>query len=154
MKHEPKLTFATLTALVLDTVQYLEMNKTFRNEEDVIHAVKFLSEEFPAMKLEEWKIVMDRLKTGQYGKMYERFKLPEMVEVFKQFEGERAEMMEKNLQREKDAPPSPMSEESLKMLRRLAKDLDLPEDDTDSRGRWKHIEYPNSDGKQETDVSK
>lgn len=144
MRYEPKLTFATLTALVLDTVQYLEMNKTFRNEEDVIHAVKYLSEEFPAMKLEEWKIIMDRLKSGKYGKMYERLKLPEMVEVFKLFEGERAEMMEKDIQRQKDAPPPPLSEQSLSLLQKLAKDLDLPEDDTDRKGRWKHIDHPHT----------
>jgi len=52
MRHDAKTTFTALTALLFDAVSYLDMNKTLRNEDDVIHAVKHLSEQFPAMKLE------------------------------------------------------------------------------------------------------
>ena len=96
------------------------------------------------MKLEEWSVIMTRLKAGVYGKMYERLKLPEMVEIFQQYEGERAEMMERNIKREKDKPPTPLTEEQKGLMKRLLADLKLPEDDTDKRGRWDYIQHPNS----------
>ena len=143
-KHEPKMTHLALTALLKDAIEYLDFNKTFRHEGDYIEAVDYLIKEFPAMKLEEWKIICLRLKAGKYGKMYERLKLPELVEIFQTFEGERAEMMEKNINRQKDIP-APFEHLDPELLKRIAEDLQLPEPDTDEKGRWKHIVYPNSE---------
>tara|TARA_R110002012_G_scaffold197522_2_gene366071 strand:+ start:2056 stop:2511 length:456 start_codon:yes stop_codon:yes gene_type:complete len=144
MKHEPKLTHVALMALLKDAVEYLDFNKTITGTQNFIDAVDYLVEQFPVMKIEEWKVIMVRLKSGYYGKMYERLKLPEIVEFFQQYEGERAEMMEKDYQRQKDTPPPIMSQEQKDVMKRLILDLDLPEDDTDRRGRWKFIEHPNS----------
>jgi hypothetical protein len=47
------------------------------------------------MKLEEWRCIMMNFKTGKYGNQFERLMLPEIVEAFKEFEGERAERMER-----------------------------------------------------------
>ena len=131
-------------SLLKDAIEYLDFNKTITGTKDFIDAVDYLVEMFPAMKVEEWKVIMHRLKAGHYGKMYERLKLPELVEIFKQYEGERAEMMERDLQRQKEQPPTPLTEEQKHIFKRLMKELDLPEDDTDERGRWKWIEHPNS----------
>ena len=125
-------------------VQYLDCNKTFRNEEDIIYAVKQLSEMFPVMKLEEWKVIMDRLKAGHYGKLYERLKLPELVEIFKKYEGERAEMRERQYNQSKNDNEPKFPDWQKAVIKKRADDLKLPEDDTDRRGRWKHIDYPNS----------
>ena len=138
------MTHIALTALLKDAIDYLDFNKTFRHEGDFIEAVDYLIKEFPVMKLEEWKIICLRLKAGKYGKMYERLKLPELVEIFQQFEGERAEMMEKNIKLNKDIPPPFIENIDPELLKRIANDLQLPEDDTDSKGRWKHIPHPNS----------
>ena len=146
MRHDAKTTFTALTALLFDAVSYLDMNKTLRNEDDVIHAVKHLSEQFPAMKLEEWKVICDRLKMGHYGKMYERLKLPELIEVFQQYEGERAEMMERDHQRQKDErgqfEPNAMDERQKQMWATFMEKMrtDLP--DSDNK-RWEWIVYPN-----------
>ena len=102
MRASPKLTFASMLALLMDAVEYLDFNKTITKEEDFIQATRYLIDEFPVMKLEEWKVICDRLKAGHYGKMYERMKLPELVEVFQQYEGERGEMMEDQIKRVKD----------------------------------------------------
>jgi hypothetical protein len=147
-KNEPKLTHIALTALLKDAIDYLEMNKSFRHEGDYIDAVTYLIEQFPAMKLEEWKVICQRLKAGYYGKMYERLKLPELVEIFQQHEGERAEYMEKNIKREKDEKAQNTFHEMTDHQKQLWQDfkdkLDLPEDDTDDKGRWKFIPHPNS----------
>lgn len=150
MKQDPQITFTTLTALLMDAVSYLDMNKTLRDENDFIHAVKFLLDEFPVMKLEEWKIIMDRLKAGKYGTMYERMKLPELVECFQIYEGERAELIEKKIRSKKNddlkrLDDTPITEEQKQMWKAFVKKLDLPVSDLDKRGRWKFIEHPNSE---------
>ena len=148
MRHEPKLTFSTLVALLMDAVAYLDMNKTLRNEEDFIHAVKHLSDQFPVMKLEEWKVICDRLKTGHYGKLYERLKLPELVDIFKQYEGERAERRDEQFSQDKQTQRYP--DWQTEVYKRLADDLDLPHASTNKKGRWSFIQYPNdkTDGDQ------
>lgn len=149
MKEDPKTTFATLTALLMDAVAYLDMNKTLRNEDDFIHAVQHLLDEFPAMKLEEWKVIMDRLKSGIYGQMYERLKLPELVEIFKSYEGDRAEMMERQITERKNNEMKrldhiPITDKQREMWKNFVKGLDLPASDLDKNGRWKFIPHPNT----------
>ena len=143
-KYEPKMVHISLMALLKDAIDYLEYNKSFRHEGDYIEAIDYLIKEFPVMKIEEWKIICVNLKAGKYGKMYERLKLPELIEIFQKFEGERAEMREKQMRRKKDVPPLPNIDPEI--LKRLSKDLALPEPDTDEKGRWDFIEHPNSEG--------
>ena len=131
-------------ALLKDAIDYLDFNKTINGTKNFVDAVDYLIKQFPAMKLEEWSVIMTRLKAGVYGKMYERLKLPELVEIFKQYEGERADMMEQNIKREKDLPPPPLTEEQRGLMKRLLADLKLPEEDTDERGRWDYIQHPNT----------
>ena len=141
-KYEPKMVHISLMALLKDAIDYLEYNKSFRHEGDYIEAIDYLIKEFPVMKIEEWKIICVNLKAGKYGKMYERLKLPELIEIFQKFEGERAEMREKQIRRNKDVPTLP--DIDTEILKRLSKDLALPEPDTDAKGRWDFIEHPNT----------
>jgi hypothetical protein len=141
-KYEPKMVHISLMALLKDAIEYLDFNKSFRHEGDYIEAIDYLIKEFPVMKIEEWKIICINLKAGKYGKMYERLKLPELIEIFQQFEGERAEIREKQMRRDKDVPPLPNIDTDI--LKRLSKDLDLPEPDTDEKGRWEFIPHPNT----------
>jgi hypothetical protein len=144
MRLEPKLTHVALMSLLKDAIEYLDFNKTITGTQNFIDAVNYLVETFPVMKIEEWKVIMVRLKSGKYGKMYERLKLPELVEIFQQYEGERAEMMEQEYRRDKDSPAPPLSDEQRSLMKRLIVDLKLPEDDTDDKGRWTYIQHPNT----------
>lgn len=135
------MTHICLTALLKDAIDYLDYNKTFRNEDDYFEAVSYLINEFPAMKLEEWKIICLNLKAGKYGKMYERLKLPELVEIFQTFEGQRADMMKKIHDQQKEDIQAPSID--IDLLKKVADDLKLPEP-KDHRGRWEYIVYPNS----------
>ena len=136
----------SLMALLKDAVDYLEMNKSFRHEGDYIEAIDYLIKEFPAMKIEEWKIICVNLKAGKYGKMYERLKLPELVEIFQKYEGERAEMMERRIKRDKEEMQeyTPLSEEQKQLWEKFKTGLDLPKNTTDEKGRWDFIPHPNT----------
>lgn len=147
---------ATLIAMVAKTLRYLDYSRTITADQDIIDAVEHLRLEFPAMKLEEWAIIFHRLKTGQYRPGYERLKLPELVAIFQQYEGERAERREANWGELKKATPNNLDDEQVKALyetyaqqRREAKqaakkETEIQRVQTDERGRWDFIPYPNT----------
>jgi hypothetical protein len=114
------------------------------------------------MKLEEWHIICYRLKTGEYPVQYERLKLPELVSIFRQYEGERAEVREANWSEIKKATSDKLSDDQLQALyakyeqQRQAQKEDLAKAQaiksvpTDKRGRWQAIPYtePERDGEE------
>ena len=144
MKSDEITTFAALYAITKNMLDYLEMNKTLRTQEEIQHAVSVLLNEFPAYKLEEWKIVMDRFKAGYFGNMFERLKLPELRTAFLKYEDERSLMMENNYKETKKILPEPLSEDQKNMMKQIVKDLKLPEPDTNHKGRWNHIHHPHT----------
>ena len=149
----PAQTEAALILLLKKTLMALDMNKTIRTDEDLLFAVEHLRTEFPAMKLEEWAIIMQRLKTGKYPVQYERLKLPELVTIFRTYEGERAERREQAWGELKKVTPDTMSDEEVKAMyeqyakkqrekkEAAAKEVEVKRVETDERGRWEHIPY-------------
>ena len=149
----PAQTEAVLIIMLKDTLTYLDCSKTISADRDLIDAVHFLRDEFPAMKLEEWQIICHRLKTGQYPVQYERLKLPELCAIFRQYEGERAEAREAQWQEVKKIAPTRLTDNQIQDLytkyaeQRQAKQKELDKAKeikavpTDSRGRWKSIPY-------------
>jgi len=147
---------AALIALVAKTLRYLDYGRTITADQDIIDAVEHLRLEFPAMKLEEWAIIFHRLKTGHYKPGYERLKLPELVSIFQQYEGERAERREETWGELKKRTPNNLDDGQVEALykkyaqqRREAiqaaqKETEVKRVQTDERGRWQHIPYPNS----------
>lgn len=155
-RMNPAQTEATLILILKRTLVSLDMNKTIRTDEDLLFAVEHLRTEFPAMKLEEWAIIMHRLRTGQYKVQYERLKLPELVAIFREYEGERAERREASWSQLKKDTPGVLTDDQLQRLyakhqayreeqkAELAKQAEIKAVETDERGRWKHIPYENS----------
>jgi len=158
----PAHTEGTLLLLLKETLTYLDYSRSITVDRDVLDAVHHLMNEFPAMKLEEWRIIMYRLKTGEYRPGYERLKLPELVDIFRQYEGERAAIREQNWNELKKHAPDRLSDDQLIQLyenqkkrreaakEELKKAQEIKPVKVDERGRWEHIPYPNtlSDGEE------
>ena len=152
----PVQTEAALILMLKKTLMYLDCNKTITGDEDILMAVKHLRETFPAMKLEEWHLIMHRMKTGHYPVRFERLKLPEICAIFQQYEGERAERREGLWNEVKKIAPKVLSDhEVMKMYeankqrmdekkKAAAEEPEIERVKTDERGRWQHIPYPNS----------
>jgi len=150
----PAKTEAALIILLKETLQYLDYNKGITADRDILDAVHHLRDTFPAMKLEEWAIIMHRLKTGEYRPGYERLKLPELVDIFQQYEGERAAVREGNWSELKKHAPDRLNDDQLDALyanykkRRAEENKELQKAKAIKRvevknGRWEHIPYPN-----------
>lgn len=85
-----------------DLLDFVDANKTLSTAEEIAFTVTAIIEDYPAMTVEEVILVFSRIKKGEYGKYYERFKTPEILEAIRLYESEdRAEMLEKHNQRYK-----------------------------------------------------
>ena len=153
-REAPAKTEACLIILLKETLTYLDYNKSIKADRDILDAVHHLRDTFPAMKLEEWAIIMHRLKTGEYRPGYERLKLPELCDIFQQYEGERAAVREGNWNELKKHAPERLNNDQLESLyanykkRREAETKELQKGADIKRvpvknGRWEHIPYPN-----------
>lgn len=159
-RTDPARVEATLILLLKETLTYLEYNKTIRSDQDLLDAVHHLRDNFPEMKLEEWAIIMNRLKTGEYRPGYERLKLPELCDIFQQYGGERAAVREGNWNELKKHAPDRLSDVQLdtlydnykkrraKQKEELEKAGEIKPVKVDERGRWEHIPYKSPEEKE------
>lgn len=95
LKYNPTETRAALVLMVGDVCKFIDAKKTLETAADFIFCVEALLDQFPAMKLEEWRIVTQRMKMGYYGKYYERLKVAEFADAFVAHETERQPFIEK-----------------------------------------------------------
>ena len=85
-----------------DLLDFVDANKTLSTAKEIEFTVTAIIEDYPAMSIEEVILVFSRIKKGEYGKYYERFKTPEILEAIRLYESEdRADMLEKHNQRYK-----------------------------------------------------
>ena len=103
----PEETRAAVIKMIKKTVDFIDAKKTLTSFEDVALCAEMIFEIFPVLKLEELRLVCDRMKQGHYGKFYERLKIQEFRECIQKHEEERApilEEMHKQIYRGTDNP--------------------------------------------------
>ena len=91
----PIETRAEVVKLIEKTVDFIDAKKTLTSFEDIALCAEMIFEIFPVLKLEELRLVCDRMKQGHYGKFYERLKIQEFRECLQKHEEERAPILEK-----------------------------------------------------------
>lgn len=102
LRFSPEETRAECVKMVKGVVDFCEMKKTLQNVEQILFATETLIEEFPAMKLEEWRLACDGMKQGKFGKYFERMKVEEFRAAFQAIEERRAEIIERSHERSKN----------------------------------------------------
>lgn len=95
MRLDPAGVSVWLCAQVARTCQLVDASTTIRDDAELVMVVDALIEEFPAMKLEEWQIVLRDIARSKFGPLYNRLKLPEFMECARKWETKRAEMLER-----------------------------------------------------------
>ena len=95
-KTHPQEVRTVLLTMLGDLCRFIDAKRTLTTDEDLIFTVDAILEGYPALKLEELRLIIDGMKRGQYGKFYERLKLAEIEEAIKTYEGTiKAEVLEK-----------------------------------------------------------
>ena len=77
---------AALLKMMFETIKFIDCKKTLTSDDDVIFTFESLLNDFPVLKITEWKYVTDGMKAGRYGKYYERLKAAEFREAFIEYE--------------------------------------------------------------------
>ena len=72
--------------MMFETIKFIDCKKTLTSDDDVIFTFESLLNDFPVLKITEWKYVTDGMKSGRYGKYYERLKAAEFREAFIEYE--------------------------------------------------------------------
>ena len=72
-------------------IKFVDATKTIQDDEEMKETARALMEEFPAFKLEEFKLVFEGIKRDKFGPMYGRLKLGELMQCCRKWEEMRAE---------------------------------------------------------------
>lgn len=103
LRVRPEETKAAILAMVKGVSDYVDAKKRLETASDYILTTEMILEVFPVFKLEELRLVCDRMKTGYYGGFYERLKAAEFRKCMEQHEAERAPLLEElNRHKERD----------------------------------------------------
>lgn len=92
----PEATRATLLAMIADLCRFVDAKRTLTTDGDLIFAVETILQDFPALTVQEFKLICDGIKQGRGAQLYERLKVAEIAEAIRQYEGGvRAEILER-----------------------------------------------------------
>jgi hypothetical protein len=123
LRYFPEQTRSEVVQMIKKTVEFIDAKKTLNGFEDFALCAETIFDVFPVFKLEELRLVCDRMKQGHYGKFYERLKIQEFRECLIKHEEERApilERMNKEITRGTDQPTNvPEDAEAAKLAYRL-----------------------------------
>jgi hypothetical protein len=95
LRHEPEKTRQAVFGMVANVSNYLDLKKRLSTVEDYALVTEMVFNDFPTMKLEEVRLVCDRMKMGKYGEYFERCKAAEFRKCFTKHEEQRAPILER-----------------------------------------------------------
>lgn len=97
----PHETTMALAAMIDSTCKYIDANKSIQGAEALAECARYLLDQFPVFTLQEWMLVLYRIRHGyyakQYGdrfKIYERLKTEELARFACKHEEERSYLLE------------------------------------------------------------
>ena len=94
LRHHPEETRAAVVTMINKTVEFIDAKKTLHSFEDMALCAETIFEVFPVLKLEELRLICERMKQGYYGNFYERLKIQEFRDCIIKHEEERASILE------------------------------------------------------------
>ena len=106
LRLHPQATRAWFLAELGKLIKFVDATKTIQDDDEMKETARALMEEFPAFKLEEFKLVFEGIKRDKFGPMYGRLKLGELMTCCRKWEEMRAEkILERKHRPEYDPNP-------------------------------------------------
>jgi len=106
LRLHPQATRAWFLAELGKLIKFVDATKTIQDDDEMKETARALMEEFPAFKLEEFKLVFEGIKRDKFGPMYGRLKLGELMTCCRKWEEMRAEkILERQHRPEYDPHP-------------------------------------------------
>lgn len=129
LRIQPEATRGAVISMIKSVCDFVEAKKTLQSLEDFALCAETIFDIFPTLKLEELRLVCDRMKTGYYGKYFERLKIQEFRECIIKHEEERAPILERinsHITRGADTDRITFEPQSMAELRRKRDPLFIP----------------------------
>jgi hypothetical protein len=129
LRIHPEATRGAVISMVKSVCDFVEAKKTLQSLEGYALCAETIFDIFPTLKLEEFRLICDRMKTGYYGKYYERLKIQEFRECIIKHEEERAPILERinsHITRGSDSDRVAFQPQSMADLRRKRDPLYIP----------------------------
>ena len=129
LRIQPEATRGAVISMIKSVCDFVEAKKTLQSLEDFALCAETIFDIFPTLKLEEFRLVCDRMKTGYYGKYFERLKIQEFRECIIKHEEERAPILERinsHITRGADTDRITFEPQSMAELRRKRDPLNIP----------------------------
>ena len=129
LRIQPEATRGAVISMIKSVCDFVEAKKTLQSLEDFALCAETIFDIFPTLKLEEFRLVCDRMKTGYYGKYFERLKIQESRECIIKHEEERAPILERinsHITRGADTDRITFEPQSMAELRRKRDPLFIP----------------------------
>ena len=129
LRIQPEATRGAVISMIKSVCDFVEAKKTLQSLEDFALCAETIFDIFPTLKLEEFRLVCDRMKTGYYGKYFERLKIQEFRECIIKHEEERAPILERinsHITRGADTDRITFEPQSMAELRRKRDPLFIP----------------------------
>ncbi len=90
----PEETRAAVITMINTTIQFIDAKKTLHSFEDMALCAETIFDVFPVLKLEELRLICERMKQGYYGNFFERLKIQEFRDCIIKHEEERTHILE------------------------------------------------------------
>lgn len=96
LRYEPEQTRAALLAMVADLCKFVDAKRTLTTDGELIFCVEAILDDYPALTIEEFKLICDGIKKGTNAKLYERLKVAEITQAIRDHESNvRAPILER-----------------------------------------------------------
>lgn len=93
MRYQPEQTRAEIIRLIKTTVDFYEAKKTL-DFDGILFTAETIINNNMTTTLEELRMVCDGIKTGKFGKLYERLKTEQFIDCLNRSEGQRVHFLE------------------------------------------------------------
>lgn len=81
-RHAPEETTMAMAAMLDATCKYVDANKSIQGAQALAECARYLLDQFPAFTLQEWMLVLYRIRHGYYAKQYgDRYKIFERLKT-------------------------------------------------------------------------
>ena len=94
LRLKPEETRLAVIKMISKVSDFVDAKKRLLTLDDYALCAETIFDVFVTLKLEEFRLICDRMMTGHYGKFYERLKVSEFRECIIKHESARAEIIE------------------------------------------------------------
>ena len=86
MKINEQATWGALVTMLVQTIEFIQANKTLNTPEQIEMTIRELLKLYPTFTIEDWRLCLLLMMKETFGQYFERLKLAQFVECFGKYD--------------------------------------------------------------------